>query len=48
MSVSLTPSHWIGCQRAIWERMFDAVDEYLESKKARSRTRRRRIPPHCD
>jgi DNA-binding transcriptional ArsR family regulator len=26
---------WIDRQRAIWERMFDAVDEYLESKKAR-------------
>jgi DNA-binding transcriptional ArsR family regulator len=26
---------WIDRQRAIWERMFDVVDEYLENKKAR-------------
>jgi DNA-binding transcriptional ArsR family regulator len=26
---------WIDRQRAIWERMFDVVDEYLESKEAR-------------
>jgi DNA-binding transcriptional ArsR family regulator len=26
---------WIDRQRAIWERMFDVVDEYLESKKTR-------------
>lgn len=26
---------WIDRQRAIWERMFDVVDEYLESKETR-------------
>jgi DNA-binding transcriptional ArsR family regulator len=26
---------WIDRQRAIWERMFDVVDEYLESKKTK-------------
>jgi DNA-binding transcriptional ArsR family regulator len=26
---------WIDRQRAIWERMFDVVDEYLEHKEAR-------------
>jgi DNA-binding transcriptional ArsR family regulator len=26
---------WIARQRAVWERMFDAVDEYLEEQKER-------------
>jgi DNA-binding transcriptional ArsR family regulator len=26
-------SDWIECQRTRWERLFDAVDEYLEERK---------------
>jgi DNA-binding transcriptional ArsR family regulator len=28
-------AHWIDRQRVLWERMFDAVDEYLEDRKER-------------